>query len=134
MPDFTVLRTELDTDPLARGYAAMTAQQVADSLNRKDRDRWVDMRSADIFEAIVLSEFTALSTANKGRVDRILNLGDGIRTGPTSQARSELVSVFGAGSTTIANLAAIANQKRTRGEEIGFGEVSVSDVVRAKAF
>lgn len=37
MPDFTILTTEVGNDPLARGYAGMTDQQVADSLNTANR-------------------------------------------------------------------------------------------------
>lgn len=135
MPDFRILMNELTNDPLGRGYAGMTHQQVADSLNAVNRDRWVQLSSADIFEAIVIADFTALSTANKARVDRILGLGDNIRTGPGSQARTELVAVFGAGSTTIANLAAVANRRVSRASEIGWadGDVGFSDIVRARA-
>jgi hypothetical protein len=39
MPDYAVLKAELLTDPLALGYAAMTDQQCADSLNAPTRVR-----------------------------------------------------------------------------------------------
>lgn len=34
---FALLKTELSTDPLTRGYSGMSDQQAADSLNAKDR-------------------------------------------------------------------------------------------------
>lgn len=42
------LYTEVKTDPLARGYAGMTAQQVADSLNTADRTRYRVLTAADL--------------------------------------------------------------------------------------
>lgn len=133
MPDFQILKTEIDTDPLTRGYSGMTDQQVANSMNAKNRDNWVPLSSAQIFEAINRTEFAALNTQNISRVDRILGLGSGIPTEPGSNARDELVAVFGAGSNTIIRLAALANQQRSRGEEIGWGEVRPGDVVQARA-
>lgn len=41
MPDYTVLRNEITGDPLARGYANMTAEQVAADLNTPYRVRVV---------------------------------------------------------------------------------------------
>lgn len=37
MADYSVLSTEVSTDPLLRGYSSMTDQQVADSLNAVNR-------------------------------------------------------------------------------------------------
>lgn len=38
MPDYTILMDEIDADPLTRGYATMSDQEVADSLNVVDRN------------------------------------------------------------------------------------------------
>jgi len=35
--NYEILRTEIQTDPLTRGYASMNANEIADSLNTVDR-------------------------------------------------------------------------------------------------
>lgn len=128
----SILKTEIDTDPLTRGYAGMSDQQVADSLNTANRDNWVSLSASQIFEAIDRSEFTALSAGDQGRIDRILGLGSGIQTAPGSQARDEMIAVFGGGSTTISNLLAVANPMQTRGQELGIGIIRVGQVTEAR--
>lgn len=121
MANFQILADELSADPLTRGYSGMTDDQARDDLNSSYRDLWTELSSADIFEAIDITEFQALTAAQQTRVDRILGLGDGIRTIPGSQARSEMVTVFGGGSTTISNLVAIAQRSQTRNRELAWG-------------
>lgn len=135
MADYQILRAELLTDPLARGYAGMTDQVAADSLNSADRNSWRVVSSAEVFEALDPSEFRGLTNSNEARVDRILGLGDGIKTDSTSQARAELVDVFGGGSITISNLQGIARDLVSRAREIGFTKAPVTaiDVLRARS-
>lgn len=90
--------------------------------------------AADIFEQIDPAEFTALSAAQQARVDRILGLGSGISTVPGSQARAELVAVFGGGSTTITNLAALIGARSiSRASLAGQDTVDANDVTTARA-
>lgn len=112
--DFKALEQEVLNDPAARGYSGMTDAQVAASILLADVDNWVELSSSEIFESIDAAEFAALLPAAQARVDRVLGLGSGIKTAPGAQARSELVSVFGGGSTTITTLASIANQQTSR--------------------
>lgn len=128
-----VLKAEIDGDPLVRGYAGMTNQQIADDINTAYRDNWRPISSSQLFEAIDSTEFVALSDANKSRVDRLLGLGENIQTAPGSKSRAELVAVFGGGSQTAANLLPIANPGQTRGQELGIGFVRVGQVAEAKA-
>lgn len=130
MPNYQILAIELSTDPLTRGYAGMTNAQIVASLNTADRDRWVALSASEIFERIDRSEFAALTSGDQARVDRILSLGVDIQTSPGSQARDELLAIFGAGSNTIGSLAAFANQHISRGQEIGWGIATLDDVQR----
>lgn len=131
MPD---LLAELADDPLGRGYAAMSDAQVAESINTPDRTvERATMRAADIFEAVVLSEYNALTAARKAQVDRVLNLaGDDIPIGPTSKARAFLLDAFVAGSVTRTNLAAAAQQTVSRAVELGLGSVSHEMIAEAR--
>jgi hypothetical protein len=131
--DFAALSTEIGTDPLGRGYSGMTDKQVADDLNTEYRTMPIEtVRSADIFEAMDRTEFAALADAEKARIDRILALGDGIRVG-SSQARDELLDIFGAGTTTRANLTALQTQSISRARELGLVWVTEGDVATARS-
>lgn len=118
-----ILNDEIDADPLIRGYSGMTDDQIVASLNFKNRDFWVDLTSAQMFQSIDLAELAALSSAEQVRTDRILSLTGEIKTGPGTNAREEFLDVFGIGSTTISNLASLANRPIGRGVELGLGQV-----------
>ncbi len=123
-----ILEDELANDPLIRGYAGMTDQQLVDSLNAPDRTRDREaMSSGEIMESIDGVEFIALSNAKQARVDRVLGLGAEIIVGPgnTHNAVQELLDAFGGGSLTIASLVALRTVAISRAEEIGFGPVSL---------
>jgi hypothetical protein len=132
MPFLEDLADELNTDPLARGYSGMTDAQAADDLNIVNRANWVDLTSSQIFETISASEFQSLNQVGQGRVDRILGLGADIKTAPGSQARNELIAVFGGGSATITSLATVANQQRSRADELGLGFIFEGHVANAR--
>lgn len=120
-------------DPINRGYAVMTDQQIADNWNNvKNRPKTAEtIDSATIFENIDLAEFRALTTSNQARVDRVLSLGSGIKI--NGRAKSELIALFWAGSVTIANLAASIQTAITRGEELGFpSDISAQMVNNAR--
>ena len=131
----TILKGEINIDPLGRGYSAMDMQAQSDDLNLAIRDNWVDLFPGDLFEAIDATEFAALSPAATVRVDRILALGSiesGIKTNPTSKSRAELISVFGGGSATITALAASANQQIGRSAELGLGSMKPQFIGRMR--
>ena len=48
MTDLVALKSELDDDPLGRGYAGMTDQQASDSLNTMDRPGPVDVQELQV--------------------------------------------------------------------------------------
>lgn len=128
------LTTELTTDPLRRGYAAMSDAQAADSLNTANRTvERATLRAADIFEAVVLSEYNALAAAKKAQVDRVLNLaGDDIPVGANSKARAFLLDAFVAGSATRTALAAAVQHQVSRAAELGLGPVSHQMIAEAR--
>ena len=137
MPDYQILRTEIDTDPLSRGYSGMSDTEVADDMNLINRDNWVSVTSAQIYEAVDGAEYGALTDLLNGdeiaALDRIFGLGGDIPSAPGGRVRGELISIFGGGSTTIQNLVATANQQISRGSEIGWGVVKTGDVTAARA-
>ena len=120
MNRYEILKAELTTDPLVRGYSGMTDQQVADDMNTKYRTRNLETLSGSIiFEAIDETEYIALNAAAKERLGLIIGLGDSIQIGPSSRTRTWLLNMFGAGTNTRTNLVAAVQQSITRADELG---------------
>lgn len=127
------LKTELTSDPLTRGYAGMDEFAAAVALNTANRSVPVDyLTSAQVFECLDVAEFNGLSTANKARVDRILGLGGAIKCSAPSNARDEMLAIFGAATNTRARLAAATSKTVSRGVELGLGFVEPRDVRDAR--
>ena len=118
MGQFENLQAEIQGDPLARGYVGMTDQQVWDSLIAVDRDNWVPVSGGDIAKAVEISEFTVITSAEQTYVAGLFG-ADQVESAPGTSVRDALVAAFGGGSTTLTNLAAIANQQVSRASEIG---------------
>lgn len=124
-----LLQSEIVNDPLSRGYSGMTPEEIHTSLHTKNRNNWVPVSSSQVFEALDPSEFRALTNAGEARTDRILGLGNDIQTAPGSNARVELISIFGSTSVTISNLAVVANQQISRAEELGIVSVATVGII-----
>ena len=126
------LAAELKNDPLNRGYAAMTDQQIVDSLNAVDRTLPRDaVPTSEVFEAIVPEEYAALTAAQKASVNLILSL-DSVRVNGAN-TRGALLDAFGPGKTTRANLAALQTRPVSRAEEIGIARPRLGEVMKARA-
>lgn len=130
--DLAVLKAELDVDPKNRGYSGMTDAAAAADLNTAycSRQR-PTIIAAELFEAIDRSEFALLDAAKQGRIDRVLSLGEGIRT-QDSKARDEIVDVFGGESQTIQNLVALITESISRAQYLELGFVYPGDVENAR--
>jgi len=133
MSDYQALKTELTTDPQARGYAGMSDAQAAASLvaNYRQEER-THITNAELYEAIVDSEFTALAAAAQTRVRDLFNLNQiPVQTG--TRARSVLLAVFGAGTTTRTNLVNVVRIDVRRCDDIGWRQgVTEQDVTVAR--
>ena len=129
----SILKTELATDPLARGYAVMTSQQAADSLNTANRPVERSIVAAhEVFEAVLPSEWASLSTAEKTRFQSVIGMGDVNLKG--TNTRAALAAMFAAGTTTRANLIALqAGDPISRAQELGLGWITAGCVERARA-
>lgn len=132
MPSIAVLADEIQTDELARGYAAMTDVEVAADMNTKYRIlAATTLTSAQVYEATVSADFQGLSDAQKAYVRDIWGLGL-VDVSPDSKARIVYITVFGSDSATIVAIQAMLEELISRGEEIGWGWVKVGHVELAK--
>lgn len=122
------LRDELRDDPLGRGYAGMTNKQVEQSMNARDRDNWISIDSATLFNALDATEWASANNSVKTTIQNILDLNGSIEVDPSSLTYSQLESLLG--PATIARLVERANPKRNRAQEVGFGGVVTSGLIK----
>jgi hypothetical protein len=129
--DYAALKVELDTDPLGRGYAGMGDEEAANSLNANGRnvDR-TEVTGGEIAASAVRAELAALTAAEQTYVRTLMSAG----TIPlTANFKTEMAAIFPPGSETRTNLIALLKRPGSRGEELGFGRVTPSDVAIARA-
>jgi hypothetical protein len=131
----SILKEELDNDPLVRGYSVMTDQEAADDLNTVYRTRARNtMLHSELADNIDQGEYGALATDEKNQVHQILQLGGAeVTVGPGSFVRDRFIAIFGGGSTTVSNLGSAAIEDISRANELGLSFVTGAAVQRARA-
>ena len=117
-------KIEYDGQDDATFLAAILVEDVSAPLTT--------ITAGQLFEAIVPSEFQALTSAQQARVDRLLSLGSDIIVGPSNsvQAVQELLATFGGGSVTVQTLAALRDQTISRVASLGLPTPKLGDVAR----
>ena len=129
--DYRILADELAGDPLGRGYAGMTDAAAATPLNTANRAVERGLVAAhEIFEAIVPSDWTVLSAAEKQRLQTIMSLGEVNLRG--TNTRAALAAAFGAGTATRTALVALQSEMMSRAAELGLSAVAKNDVTVAR--
>lgn len=119
------LKTEIQTDPKSLGYSALIndLQLVADKLNEVGASgETIEVSSISSIEAqkaVEISEFVALSEAAQRGWQIIMNF-ENIPVGD-SFITAQIAAIWGAGTTTRANLLALKNRSASRAEVL-FGE------------
>ena len=119
------LKDELATDPLGRGYDAMSDQELVDSLNVADRQRNRTSMSGDEVFQNVASRADWDGLRDTQRTQFLAFFGrDAID--PFAGANVELVkSIFGNGSATVSNLTAARVEIVSRAVERGLGNITL---------
>ena len=131
MADINKIKSEIDADPLGRGYAGMTDAQVADSGNVADREvNKTSLSATEVLNTVVVAEYNALTTDNKTLFWNVLAIGD---LNPFGIEAALLTSIFGSGSETIIALAAKRKHLVTRWAELGVGTVYEGTISQARA-
>ena len=117
---FTLLKSEITDDPLGRGYAGMTDQQVVDSLMAVncEQDR-TSMSGSEILNAIVASEWDTRTDAQKKIVWDVVHMG---AINPFGVEKTLIAAAFsGTGGATIAALNAARVTQVSRAAELSLG-------------
>ena len=129
-----LLADEINNDPLTRGYAGMTDQQVADDINTSYRTRPVDrVATDDIFEAVVPSEYAPRKPNEKTILDTLFAAHPFVGVPLGGSAQTVILNIFGPGTATRANLIVLATESITRGVELGIGTPHAGDVGFARS-
>lgn len=113
-----ILKDEIDNDPLGRGYAGMSDQEVSDDMNTEYREISVkSILSENVVAALVPSEVNALTVIQQRNLWGIIGAGSVRPDDP--EVKSYFADLFGAGTITRANLLALAKLTVSRAVELG---------------
>lgn len=124
------LKAELISDPLGRGYAAMSDEEAAASLNVKDRSR--DKTSMNGREVLAQVDLSELKTKTDAQIQHVLTICGYQDIDPDGPVKDIFVNIFGGTSATIAALAAARVETISRGMEIDVGKVKPGNVQEAR--
>ncbi len=128
--DLGILKTEINIDPLTRGYSGMSDLQTADDLNTVYRTRNKEIMTAtEVFNAISKSEFNILSATNKKLIWDILHLDE---INPFGLEADLFIDIFGGGSATITTLQSLRKDNISRGVELGIGNIREGNIWEAR--
>ena len=134
--NYAALKAEVQTDPLALGYATPLAAgnhaALADLLNQVRSGISIDLETVQawaVFNAIVPAEWAALSAQEKQRIQIILSMGTVSVKG--ANTRSAFLAAFAAGTTTRTNLAALQTRVGSRAEQLFSQSVTPADIAQA---
>ena len=126
-----ILKNEITTDPLTRGYSGMTDQEIADDVNTEYRSMQLQsMTASEILNNTDKAEYDALIAASKDIYWNLLHMGE---LNPWGIEADIMVDLFGGGSTTISNLQASRSQPQSRTRELGLPVMCSGFVKDAKA-
>lgn len=139
MPTATELKNELNTDPQTLGYSAAgwpegPDQAVADFINDPAYGATIwrtNIPMSDVYAEVDWSEVIALGEAERQVFRQITSTAE--LDADSQNIRDAIGAIFGAGTTTRANLLALVQKSGSRAEELwGDGVViQASDVGRA---
>jgi len=128
--DIIRLKTEIDADPLTRGYAGMTDAQVKADGHTKYRTRnKTSLTGSEVLNAIDKTEFNSKTDAQKQQVWDLVHLGT---LNPFGIEASLMVDIFGGGSVTIVALQALRVESISRWEELSLGNVREGHIQKVR--
>jgi hypothetical protein len=127
-----IIKTEIDIDPLTRGYSGMSDREIADDMNTKYRERnRTSMTASEIYNQIDQTDWAALTALplQQQEIWDILHLGE---LNPFGREADRFNAIFGGGSDTIIALNAARKESISRATELGLSFVKEGHVTEAK--
>lgn len=151
--DYVALKAELVTDPAARGYGAFPVQGGQTQEQFDAVQVAYDYRAAGLLSDLIrpgeiktlsrgtlldcvlansATEYLALTGGLKTRVDLILNGSGDVDISTGTNVRSTLLAAFANNGATRNRFLALVAKLQSRTAELGFPDVTVSDVSIAR--
>lgn len=127
------LKSELDNDPLGRGYSTMTDQEVADDLNTEYRTQNINSFSGDfMFSRTDPTEFSNLTDHKQDLWNSFCSKAS---VDPWESNNVEFVKfIFGDSSTTVSNLSNSRTEFISRAEDLGYNSISAAQVTTVRSY
>lgn len=127
---YALMKTELLTDPLVRNYAGMTHKQALADIYALVRQRnRTSMSGRDVANEVVSSQYDALTNTKKSQFLSLIGSND---LDPFGLAVTVVKDIFGAGSTTVNNLATARVETVSRVVELDLGSPGLGNIVEAR--
>jgi hypothetical protein len=125
-----VVKEEITTDPLARGYASMTDEEVLADGHSKYRERnKSSLTGSEVTNAVDVTEFNALTSEQEQRFWNVVGISV---LNPFGVESTILTNIFGAGSATIIALIALRKESISRFQELGVPGVKLGHIQEAR--
>lgn len=132
MPNIQAIKAELTAGHPVTGAYSSDAVLAAAQLHVKNIDRnVVSVTGQDIFEATTAADFGALSAGQKAMFFAIIGMGTILVNG--TNTKKALLEMFGVGTETRANLAALQVEKISRVTDLELGLVNAFHIQQARA-
>lgn len=132
--DKAILNTEITDDPLALGYAEKSDPEIAAILNAINANYSIDREAIDGQElqmAVVIGEYVDLTDIQRMGWQTLLSAGSGVVAVSDARVKAQIAAIWGALTTTRANLEALQTRAASRAETTVGRSVSATDVAVA---
>ncbi len=125
--------TAVKTEIAKPAYNGMSDAQVATALNALTASTTrASVDASEVYEAIVQSEYAALTSAFKQQVSDLLGMGSLNPNG--TNTRAAFAAIFGNGTTTRTNLLALSTRTVSFAESVGLSRTfDYADIPVARA-
>lgn len=128
--DYMTLNTEIATDPQGLGYSGKTSPEIAALLNTiglsNEQIGAGAVDGQELSKAVVISEYLSLTDAARAGWTAILTAGNGQIDAGDALVVAQIAAIWGAGTTTRANLLTLATRDASRAEVL-FGSGVIID-------
>lgn len=137
--DLAALKTELTTDPAALGYGALADTAASDyrvlALITDATKRLAfasSLTAAQIARNVDATEYLALTQAQRDYLGIVLSLGGDIDMTNASKILAGLQLALASAPNTRGNLGVQLTIRASRAVELGFADITVSDISNAR--
>jgi len=124
---------EITNDPLTKGYAGMTDQEVVDSLNASNRSLPTPpVNGGQLMENIDSSEFASLTPSNVSNLQILVTAAQGGLDLNNANVFQDIEDIFSPGSASHNSISALKSFSGSRAQELKLPKVKLGHVEEAR--